>query len=305
MSYASVDTRNTIGVRQVYPSRGLGVHRAPAETPPVSAYFPTRPLSGVRDYNTQSATRRLGAELPVSNASLFSGHIMSPVIARRSGGGTPNVFHPGQASASQTPTTTAPPPSAAGSSAQAGTPVPFNWPIAQAYTDQSGNIWTYSSVDGWTVTGEVPTTANQDGPTPTTYRMQPWPGSISLNPNGPAAQTSQAGTPVPVGYPTNQAYTDSNGDIWTYSPTYGWQATGQIAPTASAAASAAAAAAGTTAGAGTSVTVSSPDAWASLTAWLQSSSFSLGTFAVPNFFLVAGVGLIGIWLYSGSSGGRR
>lgn len=43
-----------------------------------------------------------------------------------------------------------------------------------------------------------------------------------------AAPTSSVSSPVPSTWPTNQPYTDSYGNIWTYSSYYGWQITGSV-----------------------------------------------------------------------------
>jgi len=260
MSYARITTRNNIGVRQDYSRRalfGLGVHRAPAETPPVSAYHPTHPLSGARDYNTQSATHALGAAPPVA-----TNYVLAPMPWRY--GSIPVPSHivrlsaPGQIAAPSTPPAAAPPPS------------------------------------------------SQTTPTPTTTPTTPAPTGVAISSGGPAASTAQAGTPVPVGTPTDQSYTDQSGNIWTFTPSAGWQVTSSAADQAALAAANAAAASSAAAGSagtvtpGTTVTVSTGNTmWQDITSWLQGSSFSLGTFAVPNVLLVAGVGLAGLWLYSG------
>ena len=73
MSYFATDTRNRIGVRKAYSQRalsGLGVHRVPAETLPVSGYFTTAPLPG-DGYNTQASTHALGI-VPNNDVSLWN-----------------------------------------------------------------------------------------------------------------------------------------------------------------------------------------------------------------------------------------
>ena len=195
----------------------------------------------------------------------------------------------------------------AGTAAQSGTPIPFNWPIDSPYTDANGNIWTYQNGQ-WAITSSVP--AQPSTATPTMYRRGGYPAGVALVPNGPAAATAQASTPVPVGWPTSESYTDSNGNIWTYTASAGWQVTGTTASQASlfaqqsaAAAAAAAAPTGTSSTApGTNVTVTGPDPWATLTNWLQESTIFSG---IPNFFLVAGVGVGGLVLYNMSGGRRR
>src|SRR5271169_1971963 len=152
MSYAQIDTRNRIGVRRSYSrSSGLGVHRAPAETPPVSAYYPTRPLNGVRDYNTQSAAHSLrGVVDPWGQieALRFVSPTLTPTLIVRSNAsnGTPVLAAPifaqpgtptppstaSQSTATPTTTSTTPAPTGvaitsggpAAATAQAGTPVP-------------------------------------------------------------------------------------------------------------------------------------------------------------------------------------
>lgn len=360
MSYTAIDTRNRIGVRQAYSSRarGMGVHRAPAETPPISSLFSTRPLSGVKDFNTTSAAHallglgmptpmitnnvrmaRIGpiVEGPISASGPQPGYAPYPVAVapepvttpiavaapvsstqpttqpnpwqQRGGGGGPSSWQRNQAyggwSTSAVPSSPGGAPSyasppAEGTVAQAGTPVPFNWPIAQPYTDTNGNVWTYNAASGWSITSAVPTTAQQRTVTPSTYPIGYGPYGVALSPGGPSAVTGQAGTPVPVGYPTNEPYTDSNGNTWTYSTTAGWQITStsssQAALLAEEQSAAAAAATGTTTAAGTtSVSVSSGTSWSDLTTWLQESTIISG---LPNFFLVAGVGVVGLLIFT-------
>ena len=348
MSYFATDTRNRIGVRKAYSQRalsGLGVHRAPAETPPVSGYFTTAPLPG-DGYNTQASTHALGI-VPNNDVSLWNRRglilptpvaIAAPAISTpvavaapapstqpttqptpwtQPNGGAPSDWRKNRSgsgwSASAVPATqptqtgAASPPDA-GTAAQAGTPIPFNWPINSPYTDANGNVWTYQNGQ-WAITSSVP--ASQPGtPTPTAYTGYSYggayPSGVALQANGPAAQTAQSGTPVPVGWPTSESYTDSNGNIWTYTTTAGWQVTGTTASQASLLAqeTAAAAAAGTTStAAGTTVTVAADTTWDTITTWLQSQTIWSG---VPNFWLVAGAGAAGLVLYSMTVGrGRR
>lgn len=340
-----MDTKNRIGVRKSYPARalsGLGVERAPAETPPVSGYFTTRPLAGARDYNTQSSMRHSLGVVAANNARQWADRglllppttpiaiaapvsttpvaVSAPVPSTQpttqptpwtQPSGSPSAWQRNRSSGgwgtsavpASTPTQTgAASPPDAGTSAQAGTPIPFNWPIDSPYTDASGNIWTYQNGQ-WAITSAVPSVSSQGTATPTTWRTQRNPSGVALQTNGPAAQTAQSGTPVPVGWPTSSSYTDSNGNIWTYTTTSGWQVTGTSASQSAllaeeeAAATAAAATGTTTTAAGTTVSVSSTaaDSWATLTSWLQGSTIITG---VPNFFLVAGVGVVGLLIFT-------
>ena len=332
-----------------YPARalsGLGVERAPAETPPVSAYYPTHPLSGVRDHNTQGTLHALGAvtnnvrlasnldryinpsilpapvivstnppavtPVAVSAPSPSTQPTTQPTPWTQPNGGGPGSWQRNRASGgwgtSAVPATqpAAASPPDAGTAAQAGTPVPFNWPVGSPYTDTNGNIWTYQN-GTWAITSSVPSTAQQGTATPTTWQVRSYPTGVALQPNGPAAATAQAGSPVPVGWPTSQAYTDSNGNIWTYTATAGWQVTGTSASQSALLAAeesslAAAAPTGTSAASGgTTVTLSTgSDTWDTITTWLQESTVIPN---VPNFFLVAGAGVVGLLIYS--RGGHR
>lgn len=364
-----MDTKNRIGVRRSYPAQalsGMGVERAPAETPPVSALYPTRPLSGVRNYSTQPTLYALGAlvsDMDTNNVRLAGRYLapggasilppvsiisasnppVTPVAVSapapstqpttqptpwsqqngggpsswqqnrasggwgtsavpgstpQSGSGTPWYQQQQQEQEPGAPSYASPP--AAGTTAQAGTPVPFNWPITQPYTDTNGNIWTYQNGQ-WAITSAVPSTAYQYGATPSTYPTYAgYPSGVALQTNGPAGQTAQAGTPVPVGWPTSESYTDSNGNIWTYTTTAGWQVTGTSASASESALlaeeSAAAAATGTsTTSGGTTVTVTGDTTWSTITSWLQSSTIISG---VPNFFLAAGAGVVGLLIFT-------
>lgn len=257
MSYAAIDTRNRIGVRQSYTSRALGDfsgHRAPAETPPVAALFPTRPLDGVRDYNTQSTAIRVGPVTPLRQ---------------------PNYWLP----------------------APGDLIIPPPHPIRLQPDPGNGQPQPPNPSRSDIIFGvRLPAPSQQATPTPSTSPTTPPPGGVAISSGGPAAATAQPGTPVPVGLPTNQSYTDSQGNIWTYAPSTGWQVTGQ-APDQSMPAPAGAPGAVTP---GTTVTVQTgSNMWASITSWLQEKSIISG---VPNFFLVSAAGLLALTLYSG---GRR
>lgn len=189
MSTMRADTRNTYGMRTLRGYQESAIHRAPAEIPPVPALFKTRGLAGVYDDGTQSHTYRLaglGADPAVTGRgavyALTSGGGSSgsgvdssvPLIThfRPPGWSTAPVIVGGVHQAAQpnssqqstptpttqstTPTTPAPtlvPAGGTNATAQAGTPVPINWPIAQSYTDSSGNIWAYTAAGGWQITG--------------------------------------------------------------------------------------------------------------------------------------------------------
>jgi hypothetical protein len=88
---------------------------------------------------------------------------------------------------------------------------------------------------------------------------------------------AQVGTPVPLGWPTRESYTDSSGNGWAWTATGGWQITGNAA---------------------------SGDAsnWASsITSWLQESKIVTG---IPNFWLVGGVDVLAL-LFSDLGGRKR
>jgi hypothetical protein len=114
-----------------------------------------------------------------------------------------------------------------------------------------------------------------------------------------AATTAQAGTPVPVNWPTTQTYTDSSGNIWGYE-NGSWQIISYVAGSAAATQAATlAAATGTTTG-GVSVSTTTSDWMASLTSFLQGSTIING---VQNFWLVGGAGVVALLLMR--SGGKR
>lgn len=114
--------------------------------------------------------------------------------------------------------------------------------LGETYQDQAGNIYTYGSA-GWQLTS-----AASSGTVPST-----------------AAQSAAA---TPSGFPSNptinQTYTDTSGNVWTYTSS-GWVET-------------------------------TPEASASSAAsWLTESSIA----GIPNYWLVAGGGLLLILMMKG------
>jgi hypothetical protein len=79
------------------------------------------------------------------------------------------------------------------------------------YTDSGGGLWYYTT-SGW-----LPrSTALAQGLQP--YVPPAYSGSGVYAPTGTS-------TPPPATWPTNQPYTDPNGNVWTYSAATGWQIT--------------------------------------------------------------------------------
>lgn len=248
MSYIVAATANHIGMRRARNRPTLGVWRAPAEMEPVSQLFGTRALHGMGALYTNPLQLNAG----------------SPFVRQ---------FGAASTSAATTPTT------------QAAMASPT--PSINAGGVVSEHVLANPSLQrNWQQFMNSEATSTQTTPTPNTVS----PAQPSTPPalTSGAATTAQAGTPVPVGYPTSQAYVDSGGNIWTFTPAAGWQLTGNVGTTTAAAAEAAAQAPSVT------VTDTTSDWAGEITAWLQSSSIWA---SVPNFWLVAGVGVVGLILY--------
>jgi hypothetical protein len=297
MSYVAASTRNLIGMRSAKTRLTLGVHRAPAEMIPNSGLFSTHLLSG------------FGAAAPAA-IPVPAGYPTTEAYIDKQGFVWEHGKY-GNAGWSMTDTTatlqrsfpTQHPYTDSSGNIYTYDPSSSSWKITNTvatpkpYTDSFGNSWTYNKASGWSTTGTAlpglpggPTSANQQTPTPQiSTPASPAPGSPALTSG--AAATAQAGTPVPVGYPTTQAYVDSQGNIWTNTPAGGWQATGTTATTTPAAAEAAAL---QSAAGGTTVNVTGADMWATITNWLQAASIIPN---VPNFWLVAaaGAGALLLW----------
>lgn len=340
MSTLQVSTANRIGVRRKYGvSRGMGTYRGPAEAPPVAALFRTRPLAGFETISSQPITyrrRSMGAMEtsyasaihaptgsvvgPIRVASILSqeGLLLSPSTEEgpvyASGGATQaSPYNP-----NGTPVATgyrprwqrqgAPSSQSSATQYYSGTTVPQGASTEETYTDAYDNVWEYTPSMGWQVasygTGQGPTqvaeeasnppVSSQSSPTPTAYPPLYYSGAPTYSSG--AATTAQAGTPVPVGWPTTEAYTDSSGNVWTYTAGYGWQITSNLATE-----EAAQTAAVSSTSPGTTVTLSTASStWSDITTWLQEETVIPN---VPNFFLVAGVGLVALFLYN--RGGRR
>lgn len=291
MSYARISTRNEYGMRRSY-SHTLGraivlaVPPGPAEPPARTGGFTTRALSGAERrlrvlYGLGDATQ---ATVPTAQALTsttdFNRYPTPPL----------RIVEPIEIVA---PVRTAPAPSSSTPVAAPapGSPYPSNQPSisaapippntqaaypGQTYTDPAtGNVWAWNTSE-WVLI--QPGASTQPGPTPSTSANQPPPSNVALQSTGGGA-TAQAGTPVPVGYPTNQAYTDSSGNIWTYTATGGWQITG------------------------TSSSPATANNWAaSITSWLNEQTIISG---ISNFWVVGGAAAIGLVLKGMFEGRRR
>lgn len=270
MSTLHTSTANRIGVRRNYkPAVAMGFYRGPAETPARQGQFTTHPVEGlgVVPVNTVRPGTRPGITVAmIQNPALASGAnpgsricpawgcdgpepTVSPIIFQTAGGG-------GSTSPAM-PTTLTP---VVNTTAQVAPQ-----PVAA-----------------------TPTVSSQTSVTPTTTALPTaTPTGVALTSG--AASTAQAGTPVPVNWPTNQSYTDSTGYIWTYTVSTGWQVTG--IESGSPAATAPASAVPTATAAGTTVSVDSGFDISTLTTWLQEDTI---VSSIPNFFFVAGAGVLAL-----------
>jgi len=295
MSVMQIDTTNRAGQRPASSykdSNIVAVFRAPAETPPVPGYFTTSRLSRASqpaasqastpaaavDTATAPTPRTITKKAALRHA--LGAAVLNPLMPPRF---SPVISHqpgtiftlPSQQPASPTPTTAG------------NTPSPT--PIVPAPGSNIAPV----QPPYYPYTAPV---SSQSSPTPVTQPAMPAPSSVALVSGGAAAQTAQAGTPVPVGWPTNQSYTDSSGNVWGFTQTAGWTIIG----TASAAN-----ASGSTAGTSTpttTITVGSSNTTVSdLTSWLQSETIVGG---VKNFWVAAAAGALGLMLW-GSMSKRR
>jgi hypothetical protein len=316
-----------IGVRVPQTRIGLaGVPLTPAETPARAADFKTHPV--------YRGLHGMGVALPATNNDLIiGGSIRGGNFLPAANGNLPRApvsYRPFNPGGSQIPAASA----AAGSTTTTATPASTT-PVAsapaaaaqpQTYTDQYGNVWTLSA-RGWVLTSAG--SSMQTTPTPQTSSTTPTPTGVSLTSG--AATTAQAGTPVPVNWPTSQTYTDSSGNIWGYE-SGSWQIISYVSGSAAASQAATLLAAtgsatGSTAGpvgaptsaiAGQTFTDASGNIWtysgtgwtltssassaanwmASLTAFLQSDTIIAG---VQNFWLIGGAGAAALLLMDFSS----
>jgi len=88
--------------------------------------------------------------------------------------------------------------------------VPAGYSPNSVFIANDGSQWEYSVSDGKWIDVGTPYNLNSPGVTPATTT----PGTASN-----ASQVS--GTPVPIGYPIGQAFTDGYGNTWQYSAAYG------------------------------------------------------------------------------------
>lgn len=295
MSTIHIDTTERSGQRPASSykqSNIVAVFRAPAETPPVTGYFTTRRLSAAAQpaasgsstpaqrVHTETAPtpRTITKKAARKNAlgALEFNPMMPPI-------GPARFIHPPLTAIgipSPTPTTGISNPS----------------PSPSVPITRQDPIFVY----------QPPPVSLQTTPTPVTQPTSPYPVSAVITSGGPGAQTAQGGTPVPVGWPTNQSYVDSSGNVWTYTATGGWQITatttaaqpitggtptGVATPTSTT----------STASPGTTIQVAADTTVKDLTSWLQEESVFPG---IQNFWVVAGVAGVGMLLW-GAVGGKR
>lgn len=286
MSILLASTANRIGVRRKYkPVTAMGVYRSPSETPPRQGDFTTRALPGLGILPSGSGVPSailspVREWMPILQSGANPAVHAFPVYEHT----PPVVFNSGSGGSSSSPAvpTTSTPMHIEPATASPAAP--------QTSTDAYGNVWELSA-SGWVMVKPGP--SSQQSVTPTTAATSPGNTSGVALTSG-AASTEQPGTPVPVNWPTSQSYTDSSGYIWTYTPAAGWQVTGIAQGSAAASTTSPSTPAATAAG--TTVSVSSGFDISDLTTWLQESTiFS----PVPNFFVVAGAGVLALMLMKG------
>lgn len=119
--------------------------------------------------------------------------------------------------------------------------------------------------------------------------------AVTLTPTSAAtpAVSYYPNSSVPITWPTTSPYTDASGNVWSWNGT-SWSITAGSA-TAAAAAASTTPSVDTTVNTGIDITA--------ITAWLQSETL-IST--VPNFFVLAGVGVLGLIVFNMSRGtGKR
>jgi hypothetical protein len=283
-------------------------------------YF-IQPQNYVRNWRTglgalSPLARPSGTPLRISSASLAP--VYSPGRACPAWGcGNPRFkFEPfpvGLPGATPGTGTTSTPPASTG--ATAGSPVPAGFNQNSVFIASDGSQWEYSTSAGKWIDVGTPYNLNSPGVTPPAVT----PGTASS-----ASQVS--GTPVPIGYPIGQAFTDATGNTWQYSAAYGvWTMT----------VSAAGSSAALTAGAGSvpvgtatnaPYTDASGNTWVynpTTGAWTLSSaagaspydsiltflsSSSLGSavgIQIPNWITLSALGFVALKLSHGQPAGRR
>lgn len=176
-------------------------------------------------------------------------------------------------------------------------------PSAAAVSDI---MWPVLRLPPWT---QPPSLPARPQPTPTPLPVAPPPTPINTN----------AGTPVPAGYPTSQLFVNTDGSFWQYSPTQsnwvnvgtpyntGAMATPAAPPPSSSGASTAVPVA-TTAPAPVDVSVApAASSYQEILDWLQQDTLlsSIGFAGIPNWIAAFGGALLLYKVSSGSSGGRR
>jgi hypothetical protein len=160
----------------------------------------------------------------------------------------------------------------------------------------------------------------------TGIRVPPWLPAPRPTPQPPAQQqpappvapavNTNAGTPVPAGYPTSQMFVNTDGSFWQYSSAQSrWINVGTpyntgasatpSAPPPSASGASTAAPTGTTAPPPVNVSVApAGSSYQEILDWLQldTLSSSIGFAGIPNWIVAGGGALL---LYKVSSGGKR
>jgi hypothetical protein len=128
--------------------------------------------------------------------------------------------------------------------------------------------------------------------------------------SAPGTGANYAGTPVPVGFPTNQFFVSNDGSVWEYSQAQGgWINTGTpynvSAPSSSAALPAAGSSAASPASAAAPVvnitTPAQESTYQTILDWLGQSTLIS---SVPNWVLVLGAGLVALKISRGSESRR-
>jgi hypothetical protein len=198
-----------------------------------------------------------------------------------------------------------PPPTTGGSASTAGTPVPAGFSQNQIFVASNGLQWIYSAPQGKWISVGTPYNVNA-------------PGTPASTPTS-TASGYYTNTPVPLSWPTNQVFTDVNGNQWAYNAGYGtFQMTSSVFQS-----SALSTSSGVPAGTSTNApyTDASGNTWVynpSTGQWTISSAAAASPYTsvltwlsqatllspIPNWALVAGLGFVAL-KFSQSSGARR
>ncbi len=291
MSIMAASTHNQIGVRPIKNRLALGVVRYPGESRPVTGFSSTQLEPGA----TAPAAHPGAPPAPPHRSVHYNTHAAQPAHARaahnaaqhspvhrRALRGLGLVMVP-TATHMLTPTSLA-----------QEQQLPVGAQSGQVANQVLPNPAAASFAPSTTMTASPYATA------PTVSIVNPpsaVPAATALSPATAGLSTSPAvfpGTSVPLSQPESAPYVDAAGNTWTWNGST-WVVTAT-------AGSSSLTAAGATTSPSVTTTVDTGIDISAITTWLQSSTI-IGS--VPNFFLVAGVGLAGVLLLSGRGSGKR